>query len=114
MSFDVPPVARSLAASSVDRPSRGSEGSSESFDDAARAAGTAPIPAEVWSQVEAAARLANDLHDQGRGVRFDVRKLDGGVVAELVDDNGEPVRPLPLGDVVDVDRLAYELSKDRT
>jgi hypothetical protein len=113
MSFDVPPLATSLAASSVDRPGRGCEGSAESFGDAARAGGAPPIPVEVWDQIDAAARLAEDLHAQGRGVRFDVHKL-GVVVAELVDDNLGLLRPLPLGDVVDVDRLAHELSKDRT
>jgi hypothetical protein len=45
-------------------------------------------------------------------VRFDVHKLDGGVVASLVDDRGGLLRPLLLGDVVDVQRLAHELGKE--
>jgi hypothetical protein len=91
MSFDVSPPAESLAAQSVDEPG--------------------DVPAEVQDQIDAAARLAEDLDAQGRAVRFDVRTPDGGVVAELVDDQGELLLPLSLGDVIDVDRLAYELAK---
>lgn len=91
MSFDVSPPAESPAAQCVDEPG--------------------DVPAEVQDQIDAAARLAEDLDAQGRGVRFDVRTPDGGVVAELVDDQGELLRPLSLGDVIDVDRLAYELAK---
>jgi hypothetical protein len=90
MSFDVSPPAESLAAQPVDEPG--------------------DVPAEVQDQIDAAARLAEDLDAQGRGVRFDVRTPDG-VVAELVDDQGEVLRSLSLGDVIDVDRLAYELAK---
>jgi hypothetical protein len=75
---------------------------------------TPPIPAEVCDQIDAAAQIAEELHAHGRGVRFDVRKLGRGVVADLVDDQGERLRPLLLGDVVDVDRLAHELAKERT
>ena len=45
-------------------------------------------------------------------VRFDVHKLDGGVVASLVDDDGGMLRPLLLEDVVDVGRLTHELGKE--
>jgi hypothetical protein len=45
-------------------------------------------------------------------VRFDVHKLDGDVVASLVDEDGGMLRPLLITDVVDVDKLAHELSKD--
>jgi hypothetical protein len=69
---------------------------------------TPPIPDEVWDQIDAAARLAERLQAEGRGVRFDVDEVDG-VVAELIGDDGEPPRPVPLEDVVDVDRLAHEL-----
>jgi hypothetical protein len=112
MSFDVSPLARSLAASPVDGPSRGPGRNVESFADAVSDAATPPIPAAVWDQVDAAAGLADDLQAQGRSVRFDVHTVDGGVVAGLVDDEGGLVRPLPLSDVVDVDRLAHELAKE--
>jgi hypothetical protein len=61
--------------------------------------------------VSAAARLAENLHAEGRGVRFDVHKLDGGVVASLVDERGL-LRPLLLEDVVDPGRLTNKLATE--
>jgi hypothetical protein len=117
MSFEVSPLAASpYAASSVDRSvdrsPRASERSQASFADAA-SSGTPPIPAEVWDQVAAAGRLADNLTAEGRAVRFDVHKLNGGVVASLVDDDGTLLRPLLLDDVVDVRRLTHELGKEQ-
>ena len=113
MSFEVSPLAASrYAATSVDRTQRASEPSQASFADAA-GSGTPPIPAEVWQQVEAAARLADHLSADGRAVRFDVHKLNGGVVASLVDEDGSLLRPLLLDDVVDVRRLTHELGKEQ-
>jgi hypothetical protein len=66
----------------------------------------------VWDQVDAAARLAESLHADGRAVRFDVHKLDGGVVASLVDENGGFMRPLLLDDVIDVGKLSNEIAKE--
>jgi hypothetical protein len=112
MSFDVSRLAGSpYAATSVDR-TRRAERSQASFADAVGAAGTPPIPTEVWDQVDAAARLADKLSSEGRAVRFDVHKLDGGVVASLVDDDGGMLRPLLLEDVIDVGRLAHEVGKE--
>ena len=112
MSFEVSPLGASpYAATSVDRTRRTSEPSQASFADAVGSSAP-PIPAEVWAQVDAAARLAESLHAEGRGVRFDVHKLDGGVVASLVDDEGGMLRPLLLADVVDVGRLSHELGKE--
>jgi hypothetical protein len=113
MSFDVSPLAGSLsAASAVDR-ARAARGSDRaSFSDAVAGAGaTPPIPSEVWDQVDAASRLAESLHAEGRAVRFDVHKLDGGVVASLVDETGL-LRPLLLEDVIDVGRLTHELGTE--
>jgi hypothetical protein len=114
MSFDVPPLTRSFAAPSVDRSSSAAGRSDATFSDSTIEGVTPPIPAEVWDQVEAAARLAESLHAQGQGVRFDVHKLDGDVVASLVDEDGGMLRPLLLTDVIDVDKLAHELGKDST
>jgi hypothetical protein len=115
MSFDVSPLAGSpYTATSVDRTRRVSDRSHASFADAVGSSSSAPpIPAEVWDQVDAAARLAESLHSEGRAVRFDVHKLDGGVVASLVDEEGGMLRPLLLDDVVDVGRLTHELSKEQ-
>jgi hypothetical protein len=112
MSFDVSPLAASpYSAASVDR-TRRAERSQASFADAIGSGTTPPIPAEVWDQVDAAARLADKLSTEGRAVRFDVHKLDGGVVASLVDDEGGMLRPLLLEDVVDVGRLSHEVGKE--
>jgi hypothetical protein len=83
-----------------------------SFSEALSNAALPPIPAEVQDEVDAAAQLAKDLHSQGRSVRFDVNEHDGNVEANLVADDGDMLRPLPLADVIDVDRLAQELSKE--
>jgi hypothetical protein len=114
MCLDVPPLATSLDGSPVDRPSRLPGRTEESFSDAVSRASSARIPDEVWEQVDAAARLAEELHTQGRGVRFDVHELDGGVLAGLVDADGALLRPLALEDVIDVDRLAHELAQERS
>jgi hypothetical protein len=112
MSFDVSRLAGSpYAATSVDR-TRRAERSQASFADAVGSTSTPPIPSEVWDQVDAAARLADKLSAEGRAVRFDVHKLDGGVVASLVDDEGGMLRPLLLADVVDVGRLSHEVGKE--
>jgi hypothetical protein len=111
MSFEVSSLGGSpYAASSVDRALRATQRSQASFADVASSK-TPPIPAEVWAQVDAAARLADNLDAEGRQVRFDVHKLDGGVVASLVDDEGGILRPLLLQDVIDVHRLSHELGK---
>ena len=89
-----------------------SESSQGSFASAIGSSGTPPIPPEVWDQVDAAARLAENLHADGRAVRFDVHKLDGGVVASLVDEDGGMLRPLLLDDVVDVGKLTNEIAKE--
>jgi hypothetical protein len=112
MSFDVPPLTGPPSALSVDRPGRAAGGSEARFPDPSIEGVTPPIPAEVWDQIDAAARLAESLHAQGQGVRFDVHKLDGDVVAALVDEDGGMLRPLLLTDVIDVDKLAHELGKD--
>jgi hypothetical protein len=113
MSFDVQPLTSIFSAPSVDRPSSAAGRSDAMFSDPTIEGVTPPIPAEVWDQVDAAARLAESLHAEGRGVRFDVHKLDGDVVASLVDENGGLLRPLLLSDVIDVDKLADELGRER-
>ena len=114
MNFDVPPLTRPFAAPSVDRSNSAAGRSEATFPDSTIEGVTPPIPAEVWDQIDAAARLAEELHGQGRAVRFDVHKLDGDVVASLVDEDGGMLRPLLLTDVIDVDKLAHELGKDST
>jgi hypothetical protein len=114
MSFDVSPL-RGLPspASAVDRARAMSKRETKAaFTNPRTAPGAPPIPAEVWDQVDAASRLAEGLHAQGQGVRFDVHKLSGDVVASLVDEDGGLLRPLLLTDVVDPQRLTHELGQE--
>jgi hypothetical protein len=96
----------------VDRTPRASESPWASFPEPG-ATRAPPIPAAVWELVEAAGRLAESLSAEGRSVRFDVHKLDGGVVASLVDEDVGMLRPLLLDDVVDVGRLTHVLGKEQ-
>ncbi|HEX5901275.1 MAG TPA: hypothetical protein VFY32_17860 [Solirubrobacteraceae bacterium] len=113
MSFDVSPLGGTpYAASPLDRTQRASDGSQASFPRIGSPSAP-PIPTEVWDQVDDAARLAESLTADGRQVRFDVHKLDGSVVASLVDESGGLLRPLLLKDVVDVNRLSNELDKEQ-
>ena len=92
MSFDVSPLAGSPYAA---RPwiARAAPSARRRRSPTPSARRPPPIPAEVWDQVDAAARLADNLHSEGRAVRFDVHKLDGGVVASLVDDDERHAAP---------------------
>jgi hypothetical protein len=95
MTFDVPPPAGSSpvepAVAAAPR---------------ARREPRPPIPREVRAEMNAAARLADELAEQGRAVRFD---LEDGVVALLVDEDGAILRDLALADAIDPLRLATEL-----
>lgn len=68
---------------------------------AARRAREAQIPAQVMDEVQAAARLYDDLAARDQRVRFDTHRLDGRVVADLVDGAGNVVRPISLTDIVE-------------
>lgn len=63
------------------------------------------IPAHVWAEVEAANRLFEDLHDDGRRLVFDDR-LDGRTVISLCDLGGRVLRSVTPGEVVDVPAVA--------
>jgi hypothetical protein len=68
---------------------------------AARKAREAQIPTHVMDEVQAAARLYDDLAARDQRVRFDMHRLDGRVVADLVDTEGNVVRPISLTDIVE-------------
>ncbi len=58
------------------------------------------IPDEVWDEVDAAARLFDQLRAEGRRVVFDTDRLSGKVVASLLDADGGS-EAMPLTDAVD-------------
>jgi hypothetical protein len=68
---------------------------------AARKARETQIPSHVMDEVQAAARLYEDLQARDQQVRFQTHNLDGRVVADLVDNDGNVVRPISLRDIVE-------------
>lgn len=68
---------------------------------AARKARETQIPQQVMDEVQAAARLYEDLAARDQRVRFDMHQLNGRVVADLVDNDGNVVRPISLRDIVE-------------
>jgi hypothetical protein len=60
------------------------------------------IPDEVWDDLDAASRSAEEMSRTGHTMRFDVHRVDGKVVASLCDSEGSVVRPVSLAEVVDV------------
>lgn len=65
-----------------------------------RMTGPDRIPEEVWEDISRAGQLADDLHAQGRAVRFETHHLTGRVVASLCDADGNVLRPLALREVI--------------
>lgn len=68
---------------------------------AARTARQTDIPPHVMDEVHAAARLYEELQARDQQVRFHTHSLEGRVVADLVDTDGNVVRPISLQDIVE-------------
>jgi hypothetical protein len=67
----------------------------------ARGAAAAPaIPDAVLAEVDAAARLADELRAGGQHLRFALHDLSGRVVVDLCDLEGNVLRPISLTDAV--------------
>jgi hypothetical protein len=64
----------------------------------ARRARGARIPLDVVEEMEAAAALYEELHEEGRQVRY--TQLGGRVVASLCDLDGNVLRPLTLREAI--------------
>jgi hypothetical protein len=60
------------------------------------------IPDEIWDEVDAASRTADEMTRAGHTMRFDVHRVDGKVIASLIDGSGSVVRPVSLSEVLDV------------
>jgi hypothetical protein len=60
------------------------------------------IPEEIWDEVDAASRSADEMSRSGHALRFDVHRIDGRVMASLCNSDGEVVRPVSLSEVLDV------------
>ncbi len=57
-------------------------------------------PAEVLEAMDAAARVARELHEQGRELRF--VSGDDGLRIELCDLDGNVLRTIPPGELLDI------------
>lgn len=120
MSFHVLPVGRDakigteapqptqLPVQPSNAPSAAGEAFAQVYDSsvlesarAARKARETQIPYHVMDEVQAAARLYEDLQARDQHVRFQTHNLDGRVVADLVDTDGNVVRPISLRDIVE-------------
>jgi hypothetical protein len=64
----------------------------------ARRARGARIPLDVYEEMEAAARLYEDLQDEGQEIRY--TQLGGRVVASLCDLDGNVLRTLTLREAI--------------
>jgi hypothetical protein len=60
------------------------------------------IPDDLWDEVDAASRTADEMSQTGHSMRFDVHRVDGRVIASLCDSSGSVVRPVSLSEVLDV------------
>jgi hypothetical protein len=58
-------------------------------------------PPEVRAEVQAAARCADQLHQLGRELRFEREAESGRIRVEVRDLDGNVLRQVPLGEVVD-------------
>ena len=106
MSFEVGPAAGASISHLPARPAApaAAEGSAfaQVYDLAKVRRGAPEVPMSVWDEVDRAAQVAADLEASGRAVRF-TQPADGGRVrAELVDDSGQVLRPISLGEVVTI------------
>lgn len=70
--------------------------------DTARRARSSRIPVEALDEMDAAARLYDELRAEDRQVRFDTHRLEGRIVAQLCDLHGNVVHPISLTDVVNL------------
>jgi hypothetical protein len=57
------------------------------------------IPDDVWDEVDAAARLVEQLETEGKRMMFDTDRLSGRVVASLLHPDGA-ITPVALTDAV--------------
>jgi hypothetical protein len=104
MSLDIASIGSpnfDAAPESAPRVSRGA-GNAGGVDAAVISSGEIPVspPPEVLEAMDAAARVARELHEQGRELRF--VNAEDGVRIELRDLDGNVLRTIPPGDLLDI------------
>jgi len=101
MGIDLTPIGRTAFEPPAD-PVRRAPASA--FDAAAISSGEVPAapPPEVLDAIGAAARAAEELHAQGRELRFDVDDASGHVTVQVCDLDGDVLRTIPPSRALDV------------
>ena len=85
------------AAPAAAAPAREGGGFAQVYElEAARRARRDEIPARVRAEVQAAARLYEEMYAAGHEVRFGTHHLSGRIVAQLCDLDGNVLRPVSL------------------
>ncbi len=104
MGLDVASIGSTNFNAAADRGPRVSRGAGTSggADSVTLSSGDVPAspPPEVLEAMDAAGRAARELHEQGRELRF--VSGDDGLRIELCDLDGNVLRTVPPGEVLDV------------
>jgi flagellar protein FlaG len=104
MSLDVASIAITSFSAAPERGPRASRdaGASGGADRAAISSGEVPAspPAEVLEAMDAPARVARELHEQGRELRF--TSGEDGLRIELRDLDGNVLRTIPPSELLDI------------
>lgn len=101
MSFDIAPVGRASFSAPPDRAVRQP---SAARDEVAISSGEVPDgpPPEVLEAMNAAARCFEELHEQGRELRFAHDPESGRVTIDVCDLDGNVLRAIPPSRVLDL------------
>ncbi|HMJ01657.1 MAG TPA: hypothetical protein VK506_01875 [Conexibacter sp.] len=104
MSLDIASIGSPSFSATPDRGPRASRsaGAAGGSDAAALSSGEIPAspPAEVLEAMDAAARVARELHEQGRELRFTTG--EDGLRIELRDLDGNVLRTIPPSELLDL------------
>jgi hypothetical protein len=105
MSLHVLPIARNAGTTAPDAPQQPGAADRGGFAqvielESARAARRDRIPTQVLDEVDAASRLYDELWAEGLRLRFDMHRLKGRVVCDLIDTEGKVLRPISLRDAL--------------
>ena len=104
MGLDVASIGSTSFSAAPERGPRASRdaGTTGGVDRVALSSGDVPAspPPEVLEAMDAAARVARELHEQGRELRF--ASGEDGLRIELCDLEGNVLRTIPPGELLDV------------
>lgn len=105
MGLDVAPIAPSSFSSAPGQAPRARQAAAAGGQDAvALSPGAIPAspPPEVLDAVDAAGRVARELHEQGRELRFLPAQDGGRLRVEVRDLDGNVLRTIPPSELLDI------------